>query len=248
MAYDIEKFTNESSIESSFFRGWLNRLIDLWRLGRTPIGAIIDFGGATSPRGYLLCDGSAISRTTYAELFAVIGTTWGVGDGTTTFNIPSLARRVTIGSGGAGTATISNTLASVGGEESHALITAELAAHTHVNTLTDPGHIHGNTDPGHIHGVTDPGHTHVQINGGAYNGGVGHTSNGYVDESDGSNTTNLLSNSRTTGLTVNNNTSNITINSNTSNITINNISAGSGTAHNTIQPSAVVNKLIFAGK
>lgn len=54
-----------------------------------PIGAIIPFGGDTAPTGYLLCDGSAVSRTTYADLFAVIGTKFGPGDGSTTFNLPS---------------------------------------------------------------------------------------------------------------------------------------------------------------
>lgn len=56
----------------------------------TPIGSIVSFAGATAPSGYLLCDGSAVSRTSYASLFAVIGTTYGSGDGSTTFNLPDL--------------------------------------------------------------------------------------------------------------------------------------------------------------
>lgn len=55
-----------------------------------PTGAIIPFAGSTIPSGYLPCDGSAISRTTYADLFAVIGTTYGSGDSSTTFNLPNL--------------------------------------------------------------------------------------------------------------------------------------------------------------
>ena len=55
-----------------------------------PVGSIKPFAGTTVPDGYLLCDGSAISRTTYAALFAVIGTTYGTGDGSTTFNLPKL--------------------------------------------------------------------------------------------------------------------------------------------------------------
>lgn len=51
-------------------------------------GAIVAFGGSTAPVGWLICDGSAISRTKYADLFAVIGTTYGSGDGSTTFNLP----------------------------------------------------------------------------------------------------------------------------------------------------------------
>ncbi len=53
-----------------------------------PVGSIISYGGSSAPTGWLLCDGSAISRTTYADLFAVLGTTYGTGDGSTTFNIP----------------------------------------------------------------------------------------------------------------------------------------------------------------
>lgn len=55
-----------------------------------PAGAVIPFGMQTPPPGWLVCDGSAVSRTTYAELFAAIGTTWGAGDGSTTFNLPEL--------------------------------------------------------------------------------------------------------------------------------------------------------------
>lgn len=54
-------------------------------------GMIADHGGTTAPTGWLVCDGQAVSRTTYADLYAAIGTTWGAGDGSTTFNVPSLA-------------------------------------------------------------------------------------------------------------------------------------------------------------
>lgn len=61
------------------------------------IGSIIQFAGATIPSGWLLCDGSAISRTTYEDLFDAIGTTYGTGDGSTTFNLPNLKGRVAVG-------------------------------------------------------------------------------------------------------------------------------------------------------
>jgi len=64
-----------------------------------PIGAIYPFGGSVIPTSFLLCDGSAISRTDYAELFAVIGTAFGAGDGSTTFNIPDLRESVPKGAG-----------------------------------------------------------------------------------------------------------------------------------------------------
>jgi microcystin-dependent protein len=93
---------------------------------------MLDYAGTGAvPTGYLLCDGSAISRTTYADLFAAIGTTWGVGDGTTTFNLPDTRRRVSMGKGGSGSSTIGNAVGNTGGEETHTLIEAEMPTHTH---------------------------------------------------------------------------------------------------------------------
>jgi len=65
----------------------------------TPTGSLKAFAGSAAPTGWLLCDGSAVSRTTYAGLFAVTSTTYGVGDGSTTFNVPNLAGRVPVGAG-----------------------------------------------------------------------------------------------------------------------------------------------------
>ena len=62
-----------------------------------PIGAILPFGGTAAPLGTLFADGSAVSRTTYSDLFNAIGTSYGIGDGSTTFNIPNLNGRVTVG-------------------------------------------------------------------------------------------------------------------------------------------------------
>lgn len=61
-------------------------------IGGMPVGSIIPYAGSTAPTGYLLCDGSAISRSTYSSLFSVIGTTYGPGDGNTTFNLPVTSR------------------------------------------------------------------------------------------------------------------------------------------------------------
>lgn len=94
-------------------------------------GMIAYYGGATAPTGWLECNGAAVSRTTYATLYAIIGTTFGAGDGSTTFNVPQQARNVLVGKGGAGTATLANTIGSLGGTETHTLITAEMPAHTH---------------------------------------------------------------------------------------------------------------------
>lgn len=64
-----------------------------------PPGTVTMFAGSSTPTGWMVCDGSAVSRTTYAGLFAAIGTTWGVGDGSTTFNVPDLRGRTPIGAG-----------------------------------------------------------------------------------------------------------------------------------------------------
>lgn len=68
-----------------------------------PVGVVQAFAGSTTPDGWLLCDGSAVSRTTYADLFAVIGTTYGTGDGSTTFNLPNLVDKFVEGSATSGT-------------------------------------------------------------------------------------------------------------------------------------------------
>ena len=63
----------------------------------TPVGCINLYAGSTAPTGWLICDGSAVSRTTYANLFSVIGTTYGTGNGSTTFNLPNLKGKVPVG-------------------------------------------------------------------------------------------------------------------------------------------------------
>ena len=99
-------------------------------------GLVTWFAGTAAPSGWLACDGTAISRTTYASLFAAISTTYGIGDGTTTFNLPASARCVLVGSGGSGTSVLANTVGATGGEETHLLTTTELPAQTHQYTVT----------------------------------------------------------------------------------------------------------------
>ena len=105
-----------------------------------PIGAITPFGGITAPTNWLICDGSAISRTTYADLFSVIGTSFGVGDGSTTFNLPDLRSRVPLGKDSRDTDfdTIGNTY----GEKTHTLTVDEIpTTYAKAPTSTSGGNI-----------------------------------------------------------------------------------------------------------
>lgn len=100
----------------------------------------VKFGAySATPPGWLPCDGTAVSRTTYARLFTAISTQFGVGDGSTTFNVPDVRGRTPIMVDGAANRITSastngvnaDTLGGVGGAETHTLVTAELAAHEH---------------------------------------------------------------------------------------------------------------------
>ena len=110
----------------------------------------------SAPAGYLFCDGTAVSRSTYSALFAILGTIWGVGDGSTTFNLPDLRQKFPLGKAASGTGS---TLAGTGGAIDH---THTGPSHTHAaGTLAGPSHTH--TQPTHTH--TGDSHTH---NSGTY--------------------------------------------------------------------------------
>lgn len=99
---------------------------------QVPPGTITGYGSLSAPDGWLLCNGQAVSRTTYATLFLAIGSTWGAGDGVTTFNVPDAQSRSLMGMGkGVGLST--RTLAEKIGEETHALTAAENGPHNHAN-------------------------------------------------------------------------------------------------------------------
>lgn len=115
-----------------------------------PSGVVWDMSSATIPSGWLLCDGSAVSRTTYANLFTAIGTTYGVGDSSTTFNVPDCRGRATVGRtnmGGTANDRVSSvtmtpdgrTLGATGGNQTIALTGAQLALHTHAFSVTSSG-------------------------------------------------------------------------------------------------------------
>ena len=96
-----------------------------------PIGGVTQYAGATSPSAnWAICDGTAVSRTTYATLFSRIGTTYGVGNGTTTFNLPNVKGKVIAGLDS--TQTEFDALAETGGAKTHTLTSAEMPSHTHI--------------------------------------------------------------------------------------------------------------------
>lgn len=89
------------------------------------------------PTGWLACDGSAVSRTTFATLFAAIGTVWGIGDGSTTFNVPDMRGRAPIG-GGTGSGLTARTVGDITvGAETVTLTTAGLPVHSHALRVND---------------------------------------------------------------------------------------------------------------
>ena len=103
-----------------------------------PSGVISAFGGSSAPAGWLLCDGTAVSRSTYSALFAIVGTTYGSGDGSTTFNLPNLKGRVAVGRDN--TQTEFDTLGETSGEKAVTLDVSQIPSHTH--TLS-PGQVVG---------------------------------------------------------------------------------------------------------
>ena len=106
--------------------------VAVWGKGQglgSPAGTITQYAGATAPSSWLLCQGQAISRATYANLFAVTGTAYGAGDGSTTFNVPNLSGRVPVGLQTSDTDF--NTLGKTGGEKTHTLTLSQIPAHQH---------------------------------------------------------------------------------------------------------------------
>lgn len=118
-----------------------------------PVGGIVPFAGGTAPGGYLFCDGSQVSRITYKSLFDVIGTSYGVGNGTTTFTVPDLRQRFPLGKAINGTG---NTLGQAGGAIDHV---HGGGAHTHAfSGATDARGEHAHTVNAHSHNVSSHQH------------------------------------------------------------------------------------------
>lgn len=141
------------------------------RNGFVPAGVVQPFAGSDAPPGWLLCAGQAVSRTTYAALFAAIGTIYGAGDGSTTFNLPDMRGRVPGGKddmGGtaanrlttAGSGVNGAALGAAGGAETHTLTSEQIPGHTHTastNTVADHTHDGIVTGTGSIANVATTG-------------------------------------------------------------------------------------------
>src|SRR3990167_4751750 len=117
-------------------------------------GVIVQTARSSAPTGWLLCDGTAVNRTTYADLFAILSTTFGVGDGATTFNLPDFRGRTVMGVG-TGSGLTARAMADNVGVETHILTSTEMASHTHTQVS------HNHTQDSHTHTVTDPTHSHL---------------------------------------------------------------------------------------
>lgn len=102
-----------------------------------PVGLISAFGGDIAPFGWLICDGREVSRLDYSSLYSVIGTIYGSGDGSTTFNLPDLRKMIPIGYSNADTDY--STLGGQIGSETHSLTVDELAKHSHPNSVSNAG-------------------------------------------------------------------------------------------------------------
>lgn len=180
--------------------------------------------------GWLLCNGREVFRDAYPQLFAIIGTSFGTGNGSTTFNLPDGRGRVP-GMIGAGVGLTNRTLGQKVGEEYHTLTTNEVPSHTHTGTTSTTG--------AHTHGVTDPGHTHTQsTTNDDYNSSGGNPP-GFVGDSAGSVTWNNISSS-TTGITINSNGNH--------SHTFTTDSAGGGNAHNVMQPTIFMGNMFICAE
>ena len=192
-----------------------------------PPGVIMNYAGATPPAGFLLCNGAAVSQTTYVDLYNAIGVTFG-NPGGGNFNLPDSRGRFLAGAdnmgGSAANRLTGYTVTSTGGAQAITLSTGQLPAHNHA--ITDPGHNHGVTDPGHAHPVA-PG-----INANGYLFDVSSGGTGYGTGPSQKNTA-TTTGSQVTGVSINTNTTGISTQN-----------AGGGSSVTIVPPTLAINHII----
>ena len=135
---NVQSDWNETDTSSTAF------ILNKPSITAAPTGTVSAFAGSAAPTGYALCDGSAVNRTAQAALFSVIGTTYGIGDGSTTFNLPDLRGRVVAGLGesllGATADTLGENNGLIADTKEHLLTAAQsgLPAHSHTQGASGP--------------------------------------------------------------------------------------------------------------
>ncbi len=218
-----------------------------------PLGGSLIYFGATAPNSaFVLPYGQAISRTTYASLFTVLSTTYGIGNGSTTFNVPDLRGRVLAGKddmGGSAASRLTSTyfgtsaaaLGAVGGSESHTLTLAQLAAHDHGTLTGSQNATHTHTQQGSFaSGTESASHTH-QTAASVQSGVASDITPGSVQGTVNSTITSATeSATHTHTTTISGQTGSDTGQAHQHGIN----SAGSGTAHNNTQPTIVCNYIL----
>ena len=198
----------------------------------TPIGVIRLFAGSTAPNGWLICNGDAVSRSAYSDLFKIIGTTYGVGNSNSTFTLPDMRGRCPIGVG-TGASLTARTLGSNVGAETATLAEANLPSHTHTATVgtQSANHTHTGTS-----GTISADHTHGWGRNVGSSGSYG-LRDGANRSANGTPNTGGVSANHTHATTTGNESSNHTH-------SVTNSSTGSGTPVGIMLPSIVVNFII----
>lgn len=197
-----------------------------------PAGIIQMWAGPSAPTGWLFCDGTAVARATYPTLFANIGTTWGAGDGSTTFNLPNFHDYMPIGAGNL------YALAASGGEATHVLTAAEMPVHGHSvsGSASVTGSGSGSTD-------TQGNHSHLSRNGQGFEvPGAGGDVAGHIWGTAGS-TAYSDNSTNTAGAHSHNVSVSVSASGSISGTAAN---AGSGAAHNNLPPYKGIHFIIRA--